>query len=231
MAGEPAALPGPFPLKGLRLAALQTLVLDDIDEHVAAAYERALSTLSRLGALIEEMPVPEISDLGTINAKGGYPAAEAWVWHRELIEEKGAQYDPRVRQRIEKGAAQSAADYIELGRRRAETIAGTWARCSCFDALVMPTVPKIAPTFAEVESEEGFTRLNILMLRNPAIINFLDGCAISIPCHRAGEAPVGLMLAGFAGQDHRLLSIARGVETAVSPLLSASTKEPRRAAL
>jgi aspartyl-tRNA(Asn)/glutamyl-tRNA(Gln) amidotransferase subunit A len=231
MAGEPVVPLEPFPLKGLRLAALQTVVLDDIDDHVAAACQRALSTLSGLGALVDELPVPEIAGLGTINAKGGYPAAEAWAWHRRLIEEKGGQYDPRVRQRIEKGAAQSAADYIELGQRRAETIASTRARCAGFDALVMPTVPKVAPTFAEVETEEGFTRLNILMLRNPSIINFLDGCAVSIPCHQAGEAPVGLMLAGFAGQDRRLLSIARGVEAAVSPLVSAEVEERRRVAL
>ena len=61
-------------------------------------------------------------------------------------------------------------------------------------------------------SDEAYTKANLLMLRNPSIINFLDGCAVSLPCHRAGEAPVGLSLAGTAGQDQRLLSVALAVE-------------------
>jgi len=42
-------------------------------------------------------------------------------------------------------------------------------------------------------------------LRNPSIINFLDGCAISIPCHEASKAPVGIMLCGIGGADDRSL--------------------------
>ena len=52
----------------------------------------------------------------------------------------------------------------------------------------------------------------MLVLRNPSIANFLDRCSISIPCHRAGDAPVGLMLFGEHGADRRLLSIAAAIE-------------------
>ena len=58
------------------------------------------------------------------------------------------------------------------------------------------------------------------MLRNPSVANFLDRCAISIPCHRPGDAPVGLMLIGEHGADRRLLSIAAAIEAAVSPSLA-----------
>jgi len=34
------------------------------------------------------------------------------------------------------------------------------------------------------------------MLRNPAIVNLFDGCALSVPCHVPGTAPVGMMIAG-----------------------------------
>ncbi len=86
-----------------------------------------------------------------------------------------------------------------------------------FDALVMPTVPIIAPTFRELANPDTARAANLLLLRNPSIANFFDRCAISIPCHQAGDAPAGLMLIGETGADRRLLAIAAGVEKLVSP--------------
>jgi aspartyl-tRNA(Asn)/glutamyl-tRNA(Gln) amidotransferase subunit A len=82
----------------------------------------------------------------------------------------------------------------------------------------MPTVPVIAPRVADLEADEAYRRFNMLVLRNPSIANFLDGCSISIPCHRAGDAPVGLMLFGEHNADRRVLSIAAAIEQVVSPL-------------
>ena len=76
----------------------------------------------------------------------------------------------------------------------------------------MPTVPIVAPTIAEFESDEAYAKLNILSLRNPTVANFLDLCAVSLPVHRAGDAPVGLMLVGKHGEDAKLLRIAKAVE-------------------
>ncbi len=57
----------------------------------------------------------------------------------------------------------------------------------------------------------------MLLLRNASIVNFLDGCALSIPCHAEGEAPVGLMLAGPRMGDAALLSMGLAVEQVVAP--------------
>jgi aspartyl-tRNA(Asn)/glutamyl-tRNA(Gln) amidotransferase subunit A len=54
------------------------------------------------------------------------------------------------------------------------------------------------------------------MLRNPSVINFLDGCALSVPCHRPGEAPVGLMIAGLTMQDEKVLSVGAAIESALA---------------
>ncbi|MBU6438430.1 MAG: amidase, partial [Betaproteobacteria bacterium] len=84
-------------------------------------------------------------------------------------------------------------------------------------ALMCPTVPVVAPPLASITDDAEYTRLNLLMLRNPSIINFWDGCAISLPCHRAdlGELPVGLMLAAPGGHDDALLGLAQAVEQAL----------------
>jgi aspartyl-tRNA(Asn)/glutamyl-tRNA(Gln) amidotransferase subunit A len=50
------------------------------------------------------------------------------------------------------------------------------------------------------------------MIRNPGIANFLDRCALSLPCHEPGSAPVGLSLMGHCMADRRLLAIGQVIE-------------------
>ena len=201
------------PLAGLRLLAPTNVVLDGMDAAVAAAWQRALTRLSQAGVQITEAAVPAFGELAHINSKGGFTAAEAWAWHRGHLENRLAEYDPRVGTRILRGKEQSAADYIDLLAARQRWIAQVKAQLAPFDLLVMPTVPVVAPKIAELQaSDEAYFAANGLVLRNPTLINFLDGCAVSLPCHRAGEAPVGLSLAGTAGQDARLLNVALAVE-------------------
>lgn len=86
----------------------------------------------------------------------------------------------------------------------------------------MPTVPVLAPTLGPLEaSDEAYYRTNLLLLRNPSIANFLDGCSISIPCHQPSEAPVGLMLIGARQADRRLLAIGLTVQALVSQRFAA----------
>jgi aspartyl-tRNA(Asn)/glutamyl-tRNA(Gln) amidotransferase subunit A len=127
-------------------------------------------------------------------------------------------YDPQVLARILRGREQSAADYIDVLKARADFIQRVRAVAALYDALMMPTVPVIAPRVADLESDEAYRRFNMLVLRNPSIANFLDGCSISIPCHRTGDAPVALMLFGEHNADRRLLSIAAAIEQVVSPV-------------
>ncbi len=77
-------------------------------------------------------------------------------------------------------------------------------------------MPHVAPAIAELEDDRNYDSVNLLMLRNPSIVNFLDGCAISVPCHIPGEAPVGLMIVGQHGADHRVFAIARAIEILLS---------------
>jgi aspartyl-tRNA(Asn)/glutamyl-tRNA(Gln) amidotransferase subunit A len=86
------------------------------------------------------------------------------------------------------------------------------AKTRDYAALVMPTVPIIAPPLSAFALDADYMRLNALVLRNPALANFLDGCAISLPIHEPGDAPVGLMLIGRTGDDQRLLAIAAAIE-------------------
>ncbi|WP_291858411.1 amidase [Bradyrhizobium sp.] len=202
----------PRPVKGMRLAVPTTVALDDLDDEVAGTFERALEALSRQGALIERIEVPEFLDVAVMNAKGGFAAAESYAWHRYLIAAKGNVYDPRVSLRILRGESLSAADYVDLLNARKSLIARATVRLAPYDALVMPTTANTPPRIAALADDKAFTRANLLSLRNCTLINMMDGCAISLPCHREGEVPVGLMLAASGGADRRIFELAAAME-------------------
>jgi aspartyl-tRNA(Asn)/glutamyl-tRNA(Gln) amidotransferase subunit A len=144
---------------------------------------------------------------------------EAFAWHRKLIETRASEYDPRVLVRIRKGEHATAADYLELQGERAAMIAAAEPLWHGFDAIVCPTVPIVPPRIAELQANDDvYARVNAAMLRNPSVINFLDGCALSLPCSPRGGAPVGLMLASGAGRDDALLSLGRALEAVLAPL-------------
>ena len=212
LAGDDAPLPTAARLRGMRLAVPTTVVLDGLDSTVAAAFDAALSRLSAAGALVEQIVVPEFAELAAINATGGLSGAEAWAWHQGLIERAGAAYDPRVLSRIRRGQGMSAADLLNLLQARERWIASVEQRIAGYDALLMPTVPMVAPTLAELTEDDVYYRINALILRNPTLINFLDGCALSLPCHAPGSAPVGLTLAAAGGRDRGLLALGIAVE-------------------
>ena len=215
----------PAPLSAWRLAVPTTLFLDDLDPVVAQAFVRTLGRLRQAGAQIIDITLPEVADLGDILAQGSFSAAESFAWHRHLLTAHAEQYDPRVRSRIERGATMSAADYIDLQHAQQRWIACMQASMQGFDALLSPTVPIVAPTIASVAPADGqdaaqdaardsaFFRANALLLRNTSVVNMLDGCALSLPCHHSGEElPVGLMVWHAALHDDPVLNIGLMIE-------------------
>jgi aspartyl-tRNA(Asn)/glutamyl-tRNA(Gln) amidotransferase subunit A len=212
LADETFVVLQPRPIKGMRLAVPTTVALDELDDTVARTFERALETLAREGALIERIAVPEFLDVGVMSAKGGFAASESYAWHRYLLASKGDVYDPRVSVRILRGEHMSAADYVDLLSARRSLIARTEKRIAPYDALVMPTTAITPPRIADLADDQAFTKANLLSLRNCTLINMIDGCAISLPAHRDGEAPVGLMLAASGGSDRRIFELAAAIE-------------------
>lgn len=204
------------PVASLRLAVPSTTLLDGLEPAVAAAFERALATLRQAGARIDDITLDELAELRSMNALGGFPAAEAWAWHRDLLARDEARYDPRVVSRIRRGATISAADHLKLIDARRDWIARVEHRLRPYDALLSPTVPVVAPSIASLATDDAFFAMNALLLRNPSVINFLDGCALSLPCHAAGELPMGLMVWGPALADDTVLDTSLAIERALA---------------
>jgi amidase/aspartyl-tRNA(Asn)/glutamyl-tRNA(Gln) amidotransferase subunit A len=206
----------PAPLGAYRLGVASTVMLDGLDATVSRAWQRTLATLRDAGARIEEIALSEINELPQIQATGGFSAAESYAWHRDLLARRGQDYDPRVAARIQRGATMSACDYLELLVARRSWIKRMETAMQGFDAFLSPTVPMVAPPIAEVapgpERDDAFFRINSLLLRNTSVINMLDGCALSLPCHAPDESPVGLMVWAGAMRDDPVLNIALQIE-------------------
>ena len=205
------------PLAALRLGVPRTLMLDGLDTDVARAFEAALAALVDAGADLQDIDLPPLSDVAQIQSQGGFSAAESWAWHRARLATRQALYDPRVATRIRRGEAMSAADYIDLLHARRDWIARMQALIGDFDALLCPTVPMVAPALAPLlASDARFFAINAMLLRNPSVVNLLDGCALSLPCQAPGQMPVGLMVWAGAMADDAVLGISLTIEAALA---------------
>lgn len=215
IADKPLALPA-LPTAGLRFAVPEDIVMDDIDDAVARAFTAALSRLSAAGVTIIEVPMRMLAEAREINL---FSPIEAYAWHRELLATSAHEYDHRVARRLGTGAHLRPSSLPAVHARRQDWIARVERAIAGFDAMLMPTVPMVAPrSEALLASDDAFFDANRLLLRNPSMINLLDGCAISLPCQRAGELPVGLTIAGPAMADARIAAIALAIERLVGPL-------------
>jgi len=216
LAGVAPVMPAARPIAGARFAVVTNVVLDGLEPAVAAAYELALSRLSAAGALLTEMPFAPFDTMGSVN-RYGFSPIEAWWYHRQYVQEVPEQYDARVLLRIKGGEAATASDYLDLLQARREMITAAERALGGFDAILMPTVPILPPRIADVENDQAaFFAANGKVLRNPSLINFLDGCALSLPIPGddggADAAPVGLMVAGLRDTDDTILSIGAAIE-------------------
>lgn len=216
LAGEQISVPAPAGLSTLVLGLPRRMFMDGLDDSVADAFDRACERLRQTGVRIVEFDIPELDELAQINHAGGLSAAQSWAWHRDLLESRQSEYDPRVAARILRGRQQSASDYIAIQKARADWILRVSARVARFDAIITPTVPVVAPPVKALQDDDAlYICTNMLMLRNPSVINFLDGCSLSLPCHQPGQAPVGLMLSCSGGHDRHLLSVGLACEAAL----------------
>ena len=215
LAGESSAPIAEMSVRGLVLPVLAGWWLEGLDPAVAAAFARALALLRDAGSEVAEQRIAPIDAAPGANINGGFAPAEAFAWHRPLLAEHGACYDPMVRARIERGAATTPDDLARMTADRARLIAEADRATRDVDALLLPTCPIVAPPIALFDDPANWVPVNALLLRNPSVVNFLDRCAISLPIHRVGEAPVGLMLVGARGGDARLFRLAAAVERVV----------------
>lgn len=211
LAGEAPWHVEPAALETLRFGIPQGLPFAGLDDTVGLRFTAAIAEFGHAGAQLPDMEFPIFDDMARVNRIGTIATVEAYRIHRDWLAERGDEYDPLVRERIELGSAATDADHAQMLQDRGELVRAMDLRLADVDALVLPTTPIVAPTLNEIATLDGYKAANRLLLRNTAIANFFDLCAISLPMP-GGGLPAGLMLFARRGHDRRLFAIAAAVE-------------------
>ncbi|OBZ97125.1 hypothetical protein ADU59_05440 [Pararhizobium polonicum] len=219
MRGRSAPDLGRTDLGGLKLVIPETVVFDDAEPAVVAAFEAAVSRLEKAGARISRRVFPVFAEIFALMTRyGALVTAEAYAVHKERLEGPQAErMDQRVVARARLGEKTGMTDYIAILEARQRLIASFADDLQPGELLAHPTLPHVAPPIAPLlADDELFFKINGKTLRNTLIGNFLDGCGISIPCG-TGDAgmPVGFLLSGQRNEDETLLSAALSAETVI----------------
>lgn len=207
----------PAALAQLKLVIPGARVMNDLDDEVRNSFEAAVEVLRAAGANIREQSLPILDDCDDLFVERPLVVREAWDFHRDMLEQHFDEFDPFVGTRLRLGADISDAEQQSRIAARGQVVKAFEREFAALqaDALLYPTVVCIPPQIAETEDADNARRVNMRCLRNTATVNYFNGCAISLPCHQQGEAPVGLMLSAANGQDEPLYRVAAAVEAAL----------------
>jgi len=198
----------------LKLLIPEARVMEDLDDQVRTAFERAVETLRAAGINIQQVAMPVLDRCDDLFRERPVVVHEVWQHHREMLEKHLKEYDPFVGLRMSAGAEISTTEQQNRYRERNAQVAAFNQQFESLqaDALIYPSVACVPPAITETDHEDDARRVNLRCLRNTATVNYFDGCAISLPCHLTGEAPVGLMLSAGNGADDRLYQVAAAIE-------------------
>ncbi len=218
MAGQAVTPLNVGKLESMRFAITDGLPMQNLDETVEANFNRVIELLKRHGATIETITIPEFDVAATVARTAPFAAYDAYQHHKTLIETKREQYDPFVALRVELGQTIDNDTYNENKALRTNAIATFANKLLPYDALLMPTTAIATPALEPLKNDSDiFAATNGMALRNTGLINFIDGCAVSIPCQPSGQAALGLSICHTNGADSKLLSVAHVIEPLLSP--------------
>lgn len=207
-----------FPLQGLVFGAPTTTVLDDLEPQVAQAYAATLDFLTRSGAIIIEFPWAEINPDRWRQYFSIIARSEFYGSHGEIAKERAQLVESVAKEVIMSGASFTMKDRAEALGFRERSISEAHDVISRFHAILMPTVPILAPRASMLTDAVEAGKVGYLIGRNNEIANFFGCCAATVPCQGPGELPVGLLVLGKNGDDRRILTIAKSIETGLNKL-------------
>ncbi len=203
-------------VKGLRLAFAESVFWDNIHPDIEKAVRNCGDIFKALGAEVGHTDFTIAADAQKLNSNGLVISGEAYMANKEWLENHFDQMDPLVANRMIKGKQVSAESYlsstVEWKRLRSQALKSL----STIDALLVPTtcIPAI-PIDNLISDDAFYTEKNILILRNTAIGNILNLCALSVPCGFTQEGfPIGLMIYAKPYREDLVLRLGHAFQKA-----------------
>jgi len=204
------------PVSELKLGVPRRYFCDLLDDDVRRSFEAAVAALRDQGATVADVEVPHAALVAPVYLH--IVLGDAAAYHAHTLDTVPEKYTRNVRLRLEMARYVMAEDYVRAldGRRvlRREVDAALAGR----DALLLPTLPIVAPPIGAHVVQAGPTQEPVrnVMLRLTQLFNLTGHPAISLPFGTSPAGlPCGLQLAGASGQTDSLMHIARGIEQAL----------------
>lgn len=198
-------------LRGVRLAEVQTVVMDDLRDGPANAYGDAARRLEGAGATVTRIHAPELTE--AMGLAAALFTAEAYGTWKDVIEVAPDKMYPAILERFRGGRSVSAPDFVAAWQR-VDALRMQWhARMAGFDAVIMPTAPNLPPDATRLQNEgDYYVTENLLTLRNTRAGNLMGLSAVTLP---TGVASCGIMLCAPPFGEERLLRLAQAAEDAL----------------
>ncbi len=198
-------------LSGTRMAVLETVAMEGLRDRPAKGFDDAVDRLSRAGARIEPLVLPEVAEVMAL-AVPLFTAEAYGIW-AETIEKAPEKMFPRILERFRAGAQVTAPVYIAAWRRLEVLRAAVQARIAAFDAVLLPTAPILPPNANRLMTDHDYyVTENLLALRNTRIGNLMGLCALTLP---TSQPSCGVSLMAGPMQEDRLLRLGLAAERAL----------------
>jgi aspartyl-tRNA(Asn)/glutamyl-tRNA(Gln) amidotransferase subunit A len=173
-------------------------------------------SIAAAGATVNARELPGVEEAYGLFRAGGLAAPELDRFLADELPEWRASLDPAVQRRMAAAEDLSAREYLHRQARHDTLSREAAAAFAQVDAFLTPTVAITPPRVDSVATPETYDPLNLLALRNTAVVNYLGLCAVTIPIGLdAATMPVGLQLIGAPRHEERVLALAQTIEKLV----------------
>ncbi len=235
-----AAAVQPASLKGVRLGRVKEL-LANMDADTQAVFDAAIAKLVAAGVTVVDVEMPQLMEL---NGAVGFPVAlyEAYDDMVAYLKKSGAgigiaelarqiaspdvkgTYEGLVIPRKLPGPNNTVVDAkpayeaaMKTARPALQKLYRDTFRRHRLDALVFPTVPKVAmPASPDSSSVPVF--MGVIQNTDPGSNAGVPGLQIPAGLGASSQLPVGIELDGPAGSDRRLVAIGLAIEATLGRL-------------
>ncbi|GAA3028082.1 amidase [Actinokineospora globicatena] len=202
-------------VEGVRIGYARDLFADTpgVSPEVVASVDAAAHLLAGLGAVVEEVRLP---DFDLFKACGRIiMLAEAFAIHEDTLRSRPLDYGRYTYQRIAAGATLSAADLVQAQRLRRElTVELNNGPLAKYDVLL--TTTGLAPAARLDEFPRDWPPPGVSVAVQTAPFNVTGNPALSVPSgFSASGMPMGIQLVGRPFDERTVLRVGAAFESAV----------------
>ena len=200
---------------GVRIGVPADEYHSEMAADVRAQFRAALEVLAGVGLELEDVEFPRAGEARTAAATVLF--AEAASVHESWLSDRAGEYGADTLALLRQGTFLTATQYLRAQRVRALIASEVGALMEQVAALVLPTIPIVAPAIGQSTVTVGgrSTDARGVITRFVRLINFVGLPAVSVPCGFGADGlPVGLQIVGRSNDEATVLAIAHAYEQA-----------------